>query len=210
MYARARVRREMGVEKVDFNDLVGLLVSHDHLPKFKAKLIAKSVRRSFCQPDCWRWLSGRPLNLDELLVVRALLDLQGADDLSLIRRGPENIRWFRPATEFTLHLSRERAGAVSVRGVLGLFIFGRELQIKTPLKAMVVMSIVAIWIALMAAVAWGLLLWGISTLAIFVYFPGSTIVAATREWQIGLGLLATFVGLAAIGGETLRRRYRRK
>jgi len=207
-----RITVTVPFQEVAWAKALDLLVGRFKLPFLKADRAVHDFFKRYFRVLNLSWFRRRPMSEIDNSIATALCELYSADTIAITHERPIKIGplefGYGLSLAMTPNLSRQTdrsTGTVSPRVV---FVgFGRRLEL-TQLRQIVLAQLVAILSGIVCYVVLATcLLYGVSVLWQFHRAPVDVIIAATSRLDIGVALLAIFVGFAGLFGRAIRNVY---
>lgn len=208
-----RVTVTLPFREVAWAKVLDLLVSRFRNDFFDADADLRRFFKSFHLLLNLRWFRSSRLHETDNSIAVAMCEVHSADTVVLVHDRPIQIGTipfrYRLLLTLTPRLSRKEereTGRQSAR--IELTGFGRTIALtKTHHIALAQLLVIVVGILTYVVLCF-MLLYGVSVLWQFHLSPAETIIAGTKRLDIGLALLAVFVGLAGIFGRAFSNVWR--
>lgn len=206
----SRLKKTVTLREIHWPAVAAVLVENLKMPAPAAEKILESFIRKLTEPFEIHWFVNPIMSTQENSVAAAICETVGADIVVVQIRRTMKLMGLRFVyqTAVDLEPSFRRgdaalgAGRASpvVRLSAGRFVWRLDNCDKT-LFASILFSIAA---GAAYAILYGLLLYGVSVVALFLVEPGAMTKLATTKLHIGAALLGTLVAGAAVFGKAVK------
>lgn len=205
-----RLKKSIQFSEIHWPSVEQILVQHFKLTDLESASLIKRFTHRMRQPFGLHWFINENLSPADNTVAAAICESVGADGITISVNRSINLLAlrFNYHSNFEFLPSFKRGGEDKQLGyckpsvTIALARFERVLN--TTKQIMLAGSLISAVGAIMYAIAFGMLLYGISVACLFFAEPGEMTVVALSKGHIGLALLCTLIGIAGIFGRAIK------
>ena len=203
-----RVKKHLDSREVRWSSVVDLLCSRYRIPLSGANAI---MRRFVKRVDLLfnaSWFTRKKLNAEETKLVLSLCEAHGADSIVLtldkrISAGPIRLEYVQRLS-LEPQLGRGRDAPAESSAEIDIKLFGKVLKIRSIVQVVATQLLLLMFAILTYVVFVGAFLKGFATFLLMTQDPLSVTMAATRRFDLLIGLLCFLIGTAGIFGQAIR------
>lgn len=209
-----RIKKTADFKEIHWPSVASVLVANLKLPECGASKTLRQFLEKLREPFEIHWFVNPIMSTEENACAAAICQTIGADSAVVQIKRTIRIAGLRFAyqadVEFEPSFRRGEAssGAGRARPVVSLGIGGWTWRLDHCDKVLFAGLSSSLAAGFAYAVLYGMVLYGVAVLSIFLVEPGEMTKIAVSKLHIGLALLGTLVGAAAIFGAAVKNIYR--